>query len=411
MNFLLHNGINFNHVHHPVTIFCFTCDSPARSGLKGVVQHTGYYACERCDLKGKYVRHRIVYDQDAPKGVARTDQVFRTDGYGEPDEEGKRHQLEESGLTPLLIDLIKDVAIDPMHLVYLGVTRRLLYYMKGSYKNIRNGKLSSAYLNAITIELSTLKLPAEFARQPRGLSELDRWKATEFKSFLLYTGITILRRYLSPAVWTHFMSFSIAIRLLSEENDTIRNSNLLVAENLLKDFITSSHNFYGETFCVYNVHNLIHLVEDVAYFQLPLIRYSCFQFENHLQKIKSLVRGRNNPLAQIVKRTDELDGSYYLNVPLTVKVKSDQKNSFFLNSTYLFIIRKLENDGSVLCDTFPVNTLQSFFNVSNVDSKVLGIYVLKRTFQATLGKFLKEDLSKKCVCLPCGNDFIIIPLL
>ena len=42
----------------------------------------------------------------------------------------------------------------------------------------------------------------------------------------------------------------------------------------------------GKNFLVYNVHNLIHLHQDVEYFGETLDAYSCFPFENHLQVLK-----------------------------------------------------------------------------------------------------------------------------
>ena len=42
-----------------ISIFCLTCDAPARSLLKGIIQHTGYYACERCTIKGRSFSDRI----------------------------------------------------------------------------------------------------------------------------------------------------------------------------------------------------------------------------------------------------------------------------------------------------------------------------------------------------------------
>ena len=43
---------------------------------------------------------------------------------------------------------------------------------------------------------------------------------------------------------------------------------------------------YGSTFTVYNVHNLLHLHEDVSFFNCSLNDVSAFQFKNHLQVIK-----------------------------------------------------------------------------------------------------------------------------
>eukprot|EP00111_Clytia_hemisphaerica_P008253 TCONS_00024074-protein len=179
---LIRNGFFFNGVHRSVTLFCLPCDAPARSGLRGTIQHTGYWACERCTIRGDSIKNRIVYDRWDPDVDApieeRTNEVFRQDGYSIPDDDGKRHQLDVSEFVDLPIDMIKNFPVDPMHLVYLGVTRRLLYYLKGSFRKIKDGKLSSAYMKAINQTLDNLKLPSEFARQPRSISDLDRWKAT-----------------------------------------------------------------------------------------------------------------------------------------------------------------------------------------------------------------------------------------
>ena len=92
------------------------------------------------------------------------------------------------------IDMIKDFALAFMHLVCLGVTSRLLYYFKGTFKSISVGWLSSVQLNQVSNSLTALhgKLPSEFAQQPRSLAELDHWKATELKNVLLYTGPAVL---------------------------------------------------------------------------------------------------------------------------------------------------------------------------------------------------------------------------
>ena len=55
---LIVNGSNYE-----LSIYTFTCDASARSLLKGIVQHTGYYACERCKMKGTSIKGRIVYDR------------------------------------------------------------------------------------------------------------------------------------------------------------------------------------------------------------------------------------------------------------------------------------------------------------------------------------------------------------
>jgi hypothetical protein len=71
-------------------------------------------------------------------------------------------------------------------LVCLGVVRRMLHSWKSGGTEV---KLSSRQLLDISEKLVYLRrcTPSDFARRPRSLCKLDRWKATECRQVLLYT--------------------------------------------------------------------------------------------------------------------------------------------------------------------------------------------------------------------------------
>ena len=91
-----------------------------------------------------------------------------------------------------------------MHMVCLGVTKHILHYLK---KGPRKCKLSSQQFAQTSDNVKALRgaMPSEFARQPRSLDELERWKATEFCQFLLYTGPVVLRNVVSKDLYQHFL--------------------------------------------------------------------------------------------------------------------------------------------------------------------------------------------------------------
>lgn len=62
-------------------------------------------------------------------------------------------------------------------------------------------------MSDISMKLQSLsgKLPSEFARQPRSLFEVERWKATEFRQFLLYTGPVVLKGIVTDTMYDHFL--------------------------------------------------------------------------------------------------------------------------------------------------------------------------------------------------------------
>lgn len=80
-----------------------------------------------------------------------------------------------------------------MHMFILGVVRHLLTFLTRGPKHCR---LSIRQKEEISQKLHALrgKMQSEFARQPWGLHELDRLKATELLQFLLYTEPLVLKK-------------------------------------------------------------------------------------------------------------------------------------------------------------------------------------------------------------------------
>lgn len=149
-------------------------------------------------------------------------------------------------------------------------------------------KLSAGQIAEISRKLLVLKafIPKSFARKPRRLEEIDRWKATELRQFLLYSGKLVLRGTLRQELYDHFMTFSIAMCILACPRIAQMHSEY--AHNLLKYFVGQAHILYGKEFLVYNVHCLLHIASDVEQFG-SLDNFSAFRFENYLHKIKKLV--------------------------------------------------------------------------------------------------------------------------
>lgn len=50
-------------------------------------------------------------------------------------------------------------------------------------------------------------VPMEFACNTRALREIDRWKVTKFRQFLLYTGTVMLKDLFSTEMYINFLLF------------------------------------------------------------------------------------------------------------------------------------------------------------------------------------------------------------
>ena len=140
-----------------------------------------------------------------------------------------------------------------MHLVCLGVVKRLLCFFK---KGPPECRLSQGHLHEISTHLVSLsgKLPSEFARQPRSLTELNWWKATEFRQFVLYTGPVVLKKVLHKDVYDHFLCLTVALSILLDSCQRRRVAYMDFAEQLLSYFVAKCEHIYTAAFLVYNVH-------------------------------------------------------------------------------------------------------------------------------------------------------------
>jgi hypothetical protein len=97
-------------------------DRPARAFMKCIKGHTGYSACDKCTVSGEY-DGQVIFDE--LNASLRTDSNFRQ--RHDPD-----HHTSTSPLECLQLDMIRSFPYDYMHLVCLGVMRRLiLYWLEG----------------------------------------------------------------------------------------------------------------------------------------------------------------------------------------------------------------------------------------------------------------------------------------
>jgi len=131
---------------------------------------------------------------------------------------------------------------------------------------------------------------------------LHRFKATEFRFFILYSGPIITYNILDSVKYDHFIQLHIAITIFSSA--PLIKSYLYVAEESIRQFVCKASKIYGEDFVVYNIHSLLHLCTDVQIYG-PLDRYSCFPFENYLQSLKRRIRSKRLPLEQVYNRIAE----------------------------------------------------------------------------------------------------------
>lgn len=191
-----------------------------------------------------------------------------------------------------------------MHLIYLGVVKKLIvaFWCNGKPPS----KLSYNQIHQISEKLNVLRkdIPGEFNRKPRSLLDSKRWKATEFRQFLFYSGPVVLKCLLSSDMYQNFMTLHVSLTILS--NAKLQNSLINYAEELLIYFVKTFMILYGKHSMSHNVHNLLHLCSESKKFGV-LEDFSAFPFENYMQELLKCIRKNEAPLKQIVLRKFEID--------------------------------------------------------------------------------------------------------
>lgn len=138
----IRNGFDLFNMKIPLKVRAFICDAPARSYLKCIKPHTGYSCCERCVVGGEYFANRMTfpYNQNAPPPTKRTDTSFAV-------QEDEEHHLNVSPLTQVpKLGLVSNFALDYMHLVCLGVMRKLLLvWISGKFLSNYHQKMLMLY--------------------------------------------------------------------------------------------------------------------------------------------------------------------------------------------------------------------------------------------------------------------------
>ena len=146
--------------------------------------HNSLHGWEKCTQDGVYYgRTTWKYVKDT---TCRTDALFNQIVYED-------HQKSQSVLSNLDLGLVTQVPLDYMHLICLGIVKKLvcLWVEKGPKKC----RLSAHSIQLIFYRLSAINdhYPKEFSRRLQPFHKFKYWKATQYRSFILYVGPVVLK--------------------------------------------------------------------------------------------------------------------------------------------------------------------------------------------------------------------------
>lgn len=395
----------------PFKIRAFICDAPAAAFTSGRIGHSSYHGCPKCDqiCARDEANSRLEYQTSA--GNPRTDEsfYFRHDPLHHRPQFVDRHSLlEQAG-----IGHVSQFIIDPLHLVDIGVSKKISVAIINTLMNLDLVEMNDRFLSFRPY------VPSELERQPRTLKQLKKFKGNEFKQMMNYTLPVLFKDYIDPQMYKAVLQLHVGIRLLQDSQNYLQN--LDGAQALLDLFVREYPDVFGIENFTYNTHCLIHLPQVVERYG-PLYSFSAYRHENHLRILNRLLRKQSLHLQQLYNRFAEISNAN------EIEFNRMDNGSFQFDS---FIVKANDlRDGCVMIKTgVPLEITElrecgglkvirgrrylrceNFFDYPVKSMENLGI-ILASEPNSIEEDFPAQDVLYKYYRLPYHDKFVLTPLL
>lgn len=284
------NGFSYRGLRVKIGSIMCVCDSPARSFVLCTKGHTSKDGCHWCRQFGTYTMDRVAYSSQLS--------ALREDAcYANFDE---TNQL---SVTPFMnvVPLFSGFPPDFMHVVCLGVMRKMLRCYCMPIKGIRlSCRLPLSQIKQLNDRIESIRkfIPTDFQRKPRTVSELEYFKATEFRMFLLYIGPLLFKSILPTQFYKHFLMLHFSIYVYSSTKYQMLHD---AAEQCLNSFVHLFPILFHPCLLSFNVHALLHIPFFTKLYG-PVDQFSAFNYENYLSAVKRRIRANNGIFKQTLNQ-------------------------------------------------------------------------------------------------------------
>lgn len=407
--------------------------------------------CQKCEITGEFstaYHHMSFPDINAPR---RTNETFRQ-------RKQQSHHKQASPLEDLNIDMINAFPIcDPLHLLHQGVMKKCLQRWIGNVKGYSRkwGRLTIESVSRYLLQANKL-MPSDIHRSLRGLNELSNWKGVEFRTFLMYVGMAALQPVLKDDEYEHFLTLCCACTIVSCK---YYKCYIPIATKMFNMYVEKYICLYGRHSISSNVHNLIHITEDLIANNMHSIdEISTYKYENCLRLLGMKLQSCNKPLEQISRRLIEIfhlntnllesalhgdssgisgsrmeiDHDHELNFLPYVQYELSQKNCFskitikpniFLSSRKIGDKWFLTQSGDIVGMKYATKIANSYkicgfsliqkspFFMKPLDSQKLFIFKSNGELNSELCMHGIDSIVAKMICLAIGTHFVYMPIL
>uniref|UniRef100_A0ABD2WGN7 Uncharacterized protein n=1 Tax=Trichogramma kaykai TaxID=54128 RepID=A0ABD2WGN7_9HYME len=276
--------------------FTENVDTVARPKLQNRIQFNGFYGCSWCYHRGLYIDGSMRYTllEDDPPLRSHHDhecdlKLVEETGKSVQGIKGKSILLSWANLG---FDIVWDLPPDYMHRVLLGITKQLWNKWTSLFFNKFN-------LDKIKKRMQNMKLCRDIRRSIRPLEFSAKYKAMEWRTWLLFVSLPALNDILPDEEFLSYCHLVDGIYRLLE--NSISNEDLQRIEYNMLKFVGESQISYLPGFMTFNIHSVQHYRYSVEYCG-PLWATSAFPFENGIYDFMKEINAPNGCLQQLAEK-------------------------------------------------------------------------------------------------------------
>ena len=264
---ILTKGIFIEALDLHITVKChvFIADAPERPSVLNMNKFNGKYGCIHCVQEGENLNkgkqgNNFKYTYKPDEMFLRTNQKYENQVKQSIIQNSVFEGIKGQTYLSNWLLLPKCSIIDYMQASLLGTTKHMFNIFLSAKCRTKDYYLGSK-LNDIDKLLVQIKYPSEFSRQQRSISHLQYFKASEYRNLIFYAALPILKYFLPSLYYNHFVDYVIFLRLLCDKN--IDRNGILLAYELIDEYIKNFEILYGKENMTFNIHSHIHLPSQV----------------------------------------------------------------------------------------------------------------------------------------------------
>jgi hypothetical protein len=294
---------------------CAVTDSVARWQLLNMQSFHAYYGCTFCYEKQEKTGPKSrCFNINSNKADDRTaestyqDAMIAYERRDEPCTASKQHYKGVKGpsilMNLLYFDLIWGFVVDYMHAILLGVIKSHMEYLFHSTKKkcwigMTDNIALKSLTDTIDCRLLSIQPPTGITRSPRTIEHCCKWKASEWRSWLLFYCIPCLQGLLKDKYLVHLAMLSQATNILVQRS--VSCAGIEEAHNLFIQYCYYFQKYFEPKHTIYNLHLLTHVYKCVINWG-PLWTHNAFCYEGQNRHLLQLYQSPFQVISQIARK-------------------------------------------------------------------------------------------------------------